>query len=159
MNNLPSSNVGRYSDKLEIPGFIIERTAKRMKQYFQRLLKDAKANITADQWVVIHLLYKNDNKGISQLDIARHTFKDAPTITRIIDLLCTKELVERTADANDRRRFNIYLTEKGKQKVEDLMPLAKDFRITAWKGLSEDKMQELVKSLNVIFDNLGTPKK
>ena len=97
------------SKKTEISGFIIERTAKRMKQSFKKILKEKNAGITVDQWVILQELKKED--GLSQFEIASRTFKDAPTVTRIIDLLCKKQLLRRLPDTTDRRKFNIFLTD------------------------------------------------
>ena len=104
-----------------MPGFTLERTAKRMKQFFQQTLTAAGTEITIDQWVVLQTL--NQQNGLSQLEIARATFKDPPTITRIIDLLCHKGLTERITDPEDRRRFRIQLTDGGYQKIDEVLPI------------------------------------
>ena len=152
---MPAQKAPTKSDdnKLKILGFVIERTSKRMKQYFQRLLKENKTGITVDQWIILQLLDKED--GISQLEIAQQTYKDAPTVTRIIDLLVNKDLLVRVPDANDRRRFNIHLTEVGHAKIKEILPLAKDFRLTAWDGLTDDDKNKLTTYLNTIFKNLA----
>ena len=139
-------------NRLQILGFVIERTSKRMKQFFQRMLKDAKTGITVDQWIVLQVLDKED--GISQLEIAKETFKDAPTVTRIIDLLVNKSLLKRISDTKDRRRFNIHLTPTGRAKIEEVLPIAVQFRAKAWDGLSEGDKSQLTNYLNIIFKNL-----
>ena len=138
--------------KAEIPGFIIERTSKRMRQSFKGVLKKMEAGITIDQWVVLYELKKKD--GLSQYELASRTFKDAPTVTRIIDKLCDKELTIRLPDSEDRRRFNIHLTDAGKMKIDEVIPEARAFRKKVWKGLDEETVQFLIKTLNNVFDNL-----
>jgi DNA-binding MarR family transcriptional regulator len=144
--------VNAIENKLEIPGFIIERTAKRMKQFFQQKLSAANADITVDQWVILQMLEKEE--GISQLEIAKATFKDPPTVTRIIDLLCKKNLTRRVSDSEDRRRFRIFLTPAGRHKIEEVMPIIEATRETAWQGLENKEMDALVRTLNTVFDNL-----
>lgn len=144
------SKPGRQS---ELPGFILERTAKRMKQFFQQQLAAAEAGITIDQWVILQLL--GQQEGLSQLDIARATFKDAPTVTRIIDLLCRKGLARRVPDPVDRRRFNIQLTEEGRKKTEAVMPVIRTARRQAWQGLTDEDIARLTDILNTVFDNLN----
>lgn len=139
--------------KSKVSGFVLERTAKRLKQYFQQQLAAAETGITIDQWVVLQVLDKQD--GASQLDIAKATFKDAPTITRIIDLLCKKELTQRNSDPDDRRRFRIHLTEAGKGKIKEVLPIIKAARDVAWAGLSDESIDEMVRVLNTVFDNLN----
>ena len=136
-----------------VSGFIIERTAKRMKQACQQRLKAAGIDITVDQWVILQELAQKD--GLSQYEIAKKTFKDAPTITRIIDLLCKKELTTRVLDTQDRRRFKICLTDQGKKYIEDILPVIHDFRQQAYQNLSTENMSQLIELLNTIFDNLG----
>ena len=59
--------------KLDISGFVIERTQRRMKQNFQRLLKEAETDITVDQWVLLQEL--NKENSISQLELAQRAYK------------------------------------------------------------------------------------
>lgn len=135
-----------------MPGFTLERTAKRMKQYFQRCLTEAGAEVTIDQWVVMQTLASG--RGMSQLDIGRATYKDAPTITRMIDLLEQKKMVERHVDPDDRRRFQVRLTDAGRTTIERLMPAILDARRKAWAGLNDKQIDQLVGSLDMVFDNL-----
>jgi DNA-binding MarR family transcriptional regulator len=138
--------------KSEISGFIIERTAKRMKQSFKKVLKERGAGITVDQWVILQELEKEN--GLSQFEIAARTFKDAPTVTRIIDLLCNKQLLKRLPDKEDRRKFNIFLTDSGKAKIIEVLPMVATFREEAWSGLSDNEINQLSNILNTIFRNL-----
>lgn len=138
--------------KAEIPGFIIERTAKRMRQSFKGVLKKMDAGVTIDQWAILYELEKED--GLSQYELANRTFKDAPTVTRIIDLLSDKKLTNRVPDPGDRRRFNIFLTDTGKRKIEEIIPAARSFREKVWDGLDEKTVDLLIKSLNKVFINL-----
>jgi len=138
--------------KEQVPGFILERTARRMKQYFAHTLKSANADITVDQWVLLQELHNRDKQ--SQLELAQATFKDAPTITRIIDILCKKGLTERQPDPADRRRFQVVLTVKGKASINELMPVVKKFRTQAWSALEVEDIDKLVDMLNAIFESL-----
>lgn len=145
-------NAAKYWAKSEVWGYSIERTAKRMKQMYQRMLKAADAGITVDQWVILQLLSSRD--GLSQLEIAERTNKDAPTVTRIIDLLCKKELCERLPDAADRRKFSICLTPAGKEKIKEVEPIVKAFRRKGWDGLTEEDLNQLMRTLDIIYQNL-----
>ena len=138
--------------KLDISGAVIERTQRRMKQNFQRLLKEADTDITVDQWILLQEL--NKENGISQLELAQRAYKDAPTVTRILDLLVKKDLIERVADETDRRKFSIELTKTGKKKIKEVTPVLREFRTKAWAGLSDNEVSKLTKVLNRIFTNL-----
>lgn len=135
-----------------VSGFIIERTAKRMKQVCQHYLNHAGIDLTVDQWVLLQELNKTD--GLGQNELARKTFKDAPTVTRIIDLLCKKGLTKRKSAPGDRRKFHIFLTLEGQTTIQEVLPVIHEFRLQAYQNLSDGEMDLLTDLLDRIFDNL-----
>ncbi len=148
---MPSA-LPKLAKTAEVSGFILERTAKRMKQFFHAQLTLAAADITIDQWIVLQTL--ESGSAQSQYEIARQTFKDAPTVTRILDLLEQKKLITREDDPNDRRRYNVRLTIHGRQKIKDILPVIKQARLQAWHGLEDEEMSTLVRLLDKVYDNL-----
>src|SRR5690606_10970690 len=98
--------------------FLLDRTARRIKQYAQYQFTCQQFGITVDQWAILKNL--NQYADLSQKELAEYCGKDQPTLTRIVDLLVGKQLVERRANPNDRRSFVVHLTNKGKHKVETL---------------------------------------
>ena len=136
----------------ELHGFILEKTARRVKQYFQKQLAEHNTGITIDQWVILQVLA--DEEGLSQLEIAKAVYKDAPTVTRIIDLLCKKNLTSRQTDEDDRRRFKIHLTKAGKDKIDEVLPIIQKARAQTWKDISDASRKQLVNTLNQVFENL-----
>jgi DNA-binding MarR family transcriptional regulator len=154
MENVPESQPSAYlyqSAHLNY-GFTIEKTMKRIKQNLQRRFNNHHFGVTVDQWVVLDCIHQTT--ALSQNEIAESTFKDAPTVTRIIDQLCTKGLAVRDPDPLDRRRFNISLTEKGHKKVAQMQPVVLAMRREGWQGLTEEDYHLLMRVLNTIFGNL-----
>ena len=134
-------------------GTYIDRNYKVIRGSFLQVFKDAGVDITTEQWVLIDCLYKQN--GISQNELATESFKDAPTVSRIVDLLCKKELTERKRSEDDRRRHKVFLTKKGKAAYEKLLPKVLDLRQKGWEGLSESDYQTFLKVMNQIFDNIS----
>ena len=133
--------------------FLLDRTARRVKQYAQQQFKEQGFSLTVDQWIVLKHLHENEK--MKQNELAEIIFKDNPTLTRIIDLLCTKGLTVRTVHPNDRRSFVVSLTKEGIKKVQQLTPKIKEIRLKAWDGLSESDFKNFKKILNTIYNNLG----
>src|SRR6476660_5178381 len=96
------------TEKFSMYSFLLERTARRIKQYAQQRFNSECFDITVDQWLVLKNL--RDSNDLNQSELAKLTGKDHPTLTRIIDLLCKKGLTERRMDITDRRSFIIHLT-------------------------------------------------
>jgi DNA-binding MarR family transcriptional regulator len=132
--------------------FLLDRTARSVKQYAQRKFKELGFNITVDQWLVLRHLA--DNKELNQKELADLVFKDTPTLTRIIDLLCEKGLTERNVHPEDRRCFRVNLTAAGKEKVNQILPQIKEIRLKAWEGLTENDFIQFKRILNSIDKNL-----
>ena len=135
-------------------GFLIEITAKRIKQTLQKEFNAHKIDLTVDQWVVLDQL--RQHTGISQNRLAENVFKDAPTVTRIVDLLCKKDLIERKSDQSDRRKFSLCMKEAGHEIVKLAEPVVLKTRKAGWVGLAGQDYEELVRILTIInqnFDN------
>lgn len=132
--------------------FLLDRTARRVKQYAQQKFKQGDFDITVDQWLVLKNL--SENELLSQTELAQMVFKDQPTLTRIIDLLTKKELVERVPHPQDRRSFQLVLTTEGSKKVTELKPEVAKIREKAWENLDEKDFEEFKRILNTIYNNL-----
>lgn len=133
-------------------GFLIEKTGKKLKQELQRRFLENGFDITVDQWVILLELKKF--RLLSQVELAEKTCKDAPTVTRIIDLLIKKELVAKSSSDDDRRKFMVCLSEKGKHEVDVLLPIVQQFRIKGWYGLTQNDGITLENTLNKIIRNI-----
>jgi DNA-binding MarR family transcriptional regulator len=133
--------------------FLLDRTAKRVKQYAQQRFKELGFNVTVDQWIVLKHLHEHEE--MKQNELAELLFKDNPTLTRIIDLLCDKGLTVRNIHPQDRRSFVVSLTKEGVKKVQQMSPKVKDIRLKAWEGLTERDFNQFKKILNSIYDNLS----
>ena len=92
---------------------------------------------------------------MSQTELAAGTFKDAPTITRIVDLLAKAGYVQREPDPADRRKHLVNLTEAGKAKIAEVFPTALEIRELGWQGLSNDDFATFKRILNTIEANLS----
>ena len=134
-------------------GFILESTAKKIKLELQRKFNEHEVDITVDQWVVLFELHQHGTQN--QVSLCEHCAKDAPTITRIIELLVKKELIVREACTNDRRKYDISLSKKGKTLIQRLLPIVIEFRIQGWLNLNEKDIMHIERITKKIQDNLS----
>ncbi len=132
---------------------LLDRTARKVKQYAQRQFNAENFEVTVDQWLVLKNL--NEHPQLNQSELAELIGKDHPTLTRIIDLLCKKDLVERRVNPADRRSFTVHLTGKGVLKVNDWSPKMTEIRMKAWENLTERDYKDLKRILDTIYQNLN----
>jgi DNA-binding MarR family transcriptional regulator len=139
---------GTYSEY----SFLLEKTQRRIKQYAQQKFAEFDFGVTVDQWIVLKQLDAHSN--LSQSELAEATYKGMPTLTRIVDLLCTKGLTERITDEKDRRKCFVRLTKNGQVKVDEMKPKVNQIRKAAWRGLQPQDFEHFRNTLNTIYRNL-----
>lgn len=139
-------------DKNKI-GYYLERTTRVVKLNFHQAFKNEGLNLTPEQWVVMDLL--KTRNGLSQSALAEQTYKDAPSISRIIDTLSKKKYVQRKIAAGDRRKFEIFLTSEGHKTVDHLRPIVNELRSKSWKNLSEEDYEQFLRIINQVFENMS----
>lgn len=137
------------SDYKEIGSFI-DRTYKVVRQDLISRFKEAGIDLTPEQWVV---LSKLSEKDMYQTDLASHSFRDKPTVSRIVDLLMKKGLVDRVRDQVDGRRLQVHITRKGRETVLQAKPAVDASRQLGWTNLSESEYGTLITLLDKIFVN------
>ncbi|TDE09998.1 MarR family winged helix-turn-helix transcriptional regulator [Dyadobacter psychrotolerans] len=133
--------------------FKIDTTIKKIRNALQKQLNEGGFDLTVDQWVLIDHIKRAPS--ISQNELAELTFKDPPTVTRIIDLLEKKGLVERAPAAGDRRKFNLFLTEKGADTYREAFPIVAEIRRKGWGDLEETDYQHFVRIMDSIYQNFN----
>lgn len=132
-------------------GYLLERTTRVVKLGFHKCFKDMNIDITPEQWVVMDSLYQKNEQ--SQKDLANGSFKDAPTISRIINVLEKKNWVERKPSSEDRRMYLIHQTDEGKRITEILHVEISKIREQGWKELSQEDYDVFTRIINQVFEN------
>lgn len=132
-------------------GFLLERTTRIAKLSFTKAFKKLGVDITPEQWIVLDKL--DSNKEMSQKEIGNESFKNAPTISRIIDNLVRKGFVSRMSEENDRRKTAISLTNEGKKLVGKCRAEVDNLRDLSWNNLSEKDYKEFNRIIDQIFEN------
>lgn len=139
-------------EKLErVVFYMLDKAIKTYRQFAQRRLYEAGLDITIDQWLVLNTI--ETDPGVSQLEIAEKVFKDAASVTRIIDLLIKKGYLLRRSHPVDRRRFTLELTTEGKALVKEVNKISEENRNIGLKGLSDGDLEHLRCTLTTIIDN------
>lgn len=143
---------GNQFKKGELYSFITGKTSVAIARRLQKNFKDAGIEITIEQWSVLYHLWKED--GRSQQQLCEATFKDKPSITRLVDNLEKNKLVKRAGNKNDRRVNLIVLTAEGKKIEEEAMAVANKTLNEALAGVSNEQIELAKNVLQKVYDNL-----
>ena len=122
--------------------------ARRMQKNFRR----AGLDITIEQWSVLYHLWKED--CLSQQKLCNRTFRDKPSIPRLIHNLEKQKLVKRMPSKEDRRINLVCLTETAKELQDRTIELANQTMSEALVGVNKEEIETVKTVLQRVYDNL-----
>ena len=136
----------------ELYSFITGMASTAVARRLQKNFKQAGIEITIEQWSVLYHLWKQD--GLSQQELCKQSFRDKPSITRLVDNLEKMKLVQRVASKHDRRINLIFLTEACKKLQDETMNMASQTLNEALEGVSNVEIETCKAVLQKVYDNL-----
>lgn len=125
-----------------------------MRNTLRDKLSEEGVEMPFEQWRVLFMLWVED--GRNQAELAEWSFKDKTTITRGLQSLEKLNLVVRITDEKDKRNKLIFLTHKGRELKNKVMPLAAATMEDAIQDISKEELNICRKVLGKIYNNLNT---
>jgi len=138
--------------KGELYSFITGKASTAISRRLQKNFKQSGVEITIEQWSVLYHLWKAD--GMSQQQLCEATFKDKPSMTRLVDNLEKINLVKRVARKDDRRINLIFLTADAQTLQEKSMDIANQTLNEALKGVTNGQVEIAKEVLQMVYENL-----
>lgn len=131
----------------------INLTACKFKQYIASMLKRNQIDLTPEQFMLIDLLW---NQGpMSQQLLADTMQKDKNSITKLVDALEKKELIQRERNSKDRRSNTIITTAKANKLKQEAkitgIAILEDILV----GISKEELRSFLTTLNKMSDNIS----
>jgi DNA-binding MarR family transcriptional regulator len=134
-------------------GLLFRQLRDGMWAQMERELVKAGHDLTFSQFVTLKKLAG----GIASVtDLARAAELNPGAMTRLLDRLAAKGLVERVADPGDRRALHIHLTEAGVAIWRDIDQCGQRVHDRAFGDMGEDDRTQLLRLLERVRDNLST---
>jgi len=130
--------------------FTIMDVARLIKTYADQRARQF--GISRAQWAV--LIRIDRHEGLKQTELADMLDLQPITLTRLLDRLSDKGLIERRADPNDRRANRLYLKPAAKPLLDRLADLGTDMMETVLDGISMTSIERMLKELGAVKDNL-----
>lgn len=109
-------------------------------------------SLRPEQFTVLNALKENDGMYLRQL--ANITLKDRPNITRIVTILEESGYVTSVMEADGRLVKKLYITEKGKEICEQVLPTILSIWNSTVEGISEQEIESFLNTLDKIEENL-----
>lgn len=132
--------------------FLTGKATTALTRRLQQNLKESGVTITAEQWSILYNLWQEE--GLTQQELANRTFRDKPSVTRLINNLEKQNLVIRVNDKGDRRSNLIYLTKAGRQIKSKGLEQASKTISEALTGVSAEAIYSAHETLSKVYTNL-----
>ena len=109
-----------------------------------------RTDVTLQQYNVLRILRGAGSKGLPTLSIVERMIEHTPGITRLIDRLESKGLVNRDRSAEDRRQVMCRLTAKGLAELKAVDPDVNHADADVLRSLNEQEVATLIRLLNKV---------
>lgn len=129
------------------------RLGRLVTNKMQQLLEKEDQHLMGPHMGILADLYQQD--GVRQQDLAMSSLKDKATITRSVSFLEKEGLAVRTPDPTDRRTKRIYITSKGKQIYQKILPLGHTVINQAKENIEGDELTTCLRVLERMYNNLN----
>lgn len=143
-----SPRTSRQFDSPEQEGFLsLWRTYDRLRALEDELF--ARYDLTPQQYNALRLLNSQRPEKLRTLDLARRLVSRAPDITRLLDKLERRQLIERDRPAENRRVVRIGITASGVALLHELEEPIRQCHRRQLGHLSKKELGELIALLRL----------
>jgi DNA-binding MarR family transcriptional regulator len=134
-------------------GLLLERAGRVVGERLDRAI--GRDGVTSDHWRVLRLLA--DAEGHTMGELAERMEMNPPTLTKLIDRMVGKSLVQRTADPGDSRRVLVYATDGGLDLLEELQGKVDEHHAELRVLLGDRNARQLERLLTTLIDAAERP--
>lgn len=135
------------------PPYWVNRLAFLLRSELHGSFRDAGHDLTPEEWALLMVLWERAPLGVGQL--AELTLRDRTTVTRLLDGLVRKELVERKSDSGDRRRLVVTVADQGRALEDPLTALTGAVVRKATQGIAAEDLSQCMATLQSMVRNLS----
>lgn len=133
-------------------GFLVNDVARLMRRKFDQRAQTL--GLTRAQWQV--MAYVGRNEGTNQAGLADFMEIEPITLSRHLDRMQASGLVERRQDPSDRRAYQLFLTEPGRELLVKVRALGANVLEEVLEGIAQEDVEKFVETLLVMRGNLST---
>jgi DNA-binding MarR family transcriptional regulator len=131
-------------------GYLIHDVSRLRRKAFDRHIKGLK--VTRSQWWVLAYVSRKD--GMAQTQLAEQLDVGKVAIGGLIDRLERSGLAKRVPDEQDRRIKRIFLTSKGRRRVEKLRAVSLEFNERVLEGIPPADLERTAEVLRRLKANV-----
>ena len=129
--------------------------ATRILEPWERFLK-TQADLSVSQYNVLRILRGTHPGRLASSEVGTRMVARDPDVTRLVDRLVHRGLVERQRSETDRRVVEVSISPQGLALLQTLDPHVDRLPHALVGGLGEAKLQQLSELLDELLEKFGT---
>lgn len=126
----------------------LQRTADRLMQGLEDALR--KTGITPVQYLVLRSLREAGVAGMPSNQIARNMTTHDPDMTRLLDKLEERDVIQRWRDKSDRRVYRVRLTREGAKLLRELTQITRELHRKQFNTIDLRQIKSLTRMLDAV---------
>ncbi|MFC0470383.1 MarR family winged helix-turn-helix transcriptional regulator [Halalkalibacter kiskunsagensis] len=133
-------------------GHVVNQLARKFKKKLDEQISPL--GLYSSQWAIIY--YLADKEKVNQIEISHYLNVEAPTITRTLTRLEEEGWIKRESGQDRRERF-VMLTQKAREKYDELFKTSQVMETEASAGISENELfifRRVIEQMNENLDRL-----
>lgn len=107
--------------------------ARKMNEFNEKSM--AKDGFVGQTWIILMMICSTEEE-LCAMDLCEALGQSKATISRIIEALKEKSLIEEIENKTDRRKYNLNITAKGTEYIKEKMKEHKQFYNTVFEGIN-----------------------
>lgn len=134
----------------EMLPYLMNRVTSRANQLWTKTLREH--GLTIGRWQVLSVLSRFDGSRVGT--IADLSGGEQPAVSRVIDQMERDGLVNRRPALDDSRAVQVWISPRGRELLDELMPHAESFVNRMVRTLSDDEIKLMNRALERVFSDL-----
>jgi DNA-binding MarR family transcriptional regulator len=131
-------------------GYVLRDTYRGFSRALQS--KISPHGVSIGQWYFLRVLWDED--GLTQRELSQRVGMMEPTTVTALNGMERRGYVKRVRNAKDRRKINIYLTDKGRALRAKLLPFVPEINRVATRGIADADLERMKSLLAAMKKNL-----
>jgi DNA-binding MarR family transcriptional regulator len=110
--------------------------------------------VTLEQFCILELLSHSD--ATCQRDLSKRALKDRSNVSRILNILEQKGLIERQVDTKQKRLVKkVSITQKGRELFEEIIPILRERFTAHFEDITDEELATTKRTLEKLRINLS----
>ncbi len=127
-----------------------------MRSIHNEMRSSNRHDLSVPQFISLGFLSRHEGSSLS--DLTRHLGLSLPTMSKMIDSLLARDLVQRKPDGRDRRRVVLAVTSRGQRLLNNARRSTQNYLASVLSGIPAEQQATVLQALQILGPLFGPAK-